>query len=328
MKKADKSIRVLELYRKLQNGKVIEKAYEANQYGVTEKTIERDLDEIRRMLSNETGESGITDSIEYDRNMKGYCLHKVYEDKLSKSEILAVCKILLDSRAFTKKKIDQILEKLISCCAVKEEQKVLHILLDNERYYYVELQNKKEILEMLWNIGQAIRDQRYILVEYQKLSNSGAILVKRKLRPVAIMFSEFYFYMAAFIEDEEIKQKCRDAGNEFPTIYRINRIQKLSVTDERFKSAYANCFQEGEFRKRVQFMYSGQLRRIKLQCREFSLEAVLDRFPTAEILSEKGGIYTIKAEVFGDGVDMWLRGQGKNVTTIEMDEGGKDDFWK
>ena len=47
-----------------------------------------------------------------------------------------------------------------------------------------------------------------------------------------------------------------------------------------------------------------------------SVEAVLDRLPTAKILDEKDGIYTISAEVFGKGIDMWLRSQGDMVEVI------------
>ena len=46
------------------------------------------------------------------------------------------------------------------------------------------------------------------------------------------------------------------------------------------------------------------------------MEAVLDRLPTAKILEEKDGIYTISAEVFGKGIDMWLRSQGDMVEVI------------
>ena len=50
--------------------------------------------------------------------------------KLTNSEVLAVCKILLDSRAFTKMKHDM-LDKLIACCVPKENQKMID-LISNE----------------------------------------------------------------------------------------------------------------------------------------------------------------------------------------------------
>lgn len=75
-------------------------------------------------------------------------------------------------------------------------------------------------------------------------------------------------------------------------------------------------FNDGEFRKRVQFMFSGELKRVTFEYDGPSVESVLDRLPTAEILSEKDGVYTIRAEVYGDGVDMWLRSQGDRVKVV------------
>lgn len=49
--------------------------------------------------------------------MKGYRLEQIYQMKLTKGEILEICKILLDSRLLCKNDMSEIIEKLISCCA-------------------------------------------------------------------------------------------------------------------------------------------------------------------------------------------------------------------
>ena len=79
---------------------------------------------------------------------------------------------------------------------------------------------------------------------------------------------------------------------------------------------YKDRFQEGEFRKRVQFMYGGKLERIKFKYTGPSIEAVLDRLPTAEIISQDENGWTIEAEVFGKGIEMWLRSQGNHIKTL------------
>ena len=64
------------------------------------------------------------------------------------------------------------------------------------------------------------------------------------------------------------------------------------------------------------------LRRVKFKYSGYSVEAVLDKLPTARICDEepredgKKSIYTIAAEVFGDGIDMWLRSQGENIEIV------------
>ena len=42
----------------------------------------------------------------------------------------------------------------------------------------------------------------------------------------------------------------------------------------------------------------------------------LDRLPTAEVISEDHEGWTVSAEVFGKGIDMWMRGQGTYVQAI------------
>ena len=80
---------------------------------------------------------------------------------------------------------------------------------------------------------------------------------------------------------------------------------------------YLERFQEGEFRKRVQFMYGGRLQTIRFQYTGPSIEAVLDRLPTAEIEEQTENGWTVKAEVFGKGIEMWVRSQGEYVRLLE-----------
>ena len=60
-------------------------------------------------------------------------------------------------------------------------------------------------------------------------------------------------------------------------------------------------------------MYGGRLRHIRFWYKGKSVEAVLDRLPTAEILEHSDRGWHISAEVFGDGIDMWLRSQGEMI---------------
>lgn len=106
----DKIERVLGIYTKLINGVVVNKAEEVLTYNVNERTIQRDIDDIRNYMDKKGEEDGIVNSIIYDRMAKGYRLEQIYNLKLTNPEVLAICKILLDSRAFTKKEMDTILQ--------------------------------------------------------------------------------------------------------------------------------------------------------------------------------------------------------------------------
>lgn len=313
--KVDKIRRVLQIYAKLNDGYVVNKAEEASIYGVNERSIQRDIDDIRDFLDADFERTGVMNSVIYDHQDRGYRLKTLYKLRLTNSEVLAICKILLDSRAFTKSEMIGMLDKLITCCVPKCNQKLVRELIENEEYHYVEPRHKSEFIGTMWDIGRAVRESRYIEMDYLRTKDKA--LVHRRVKPAAIMFSEYYFYLAAFIDDEEVRKDFEVTNDSFPTIYRIDRIQKLTVKEEHFHVPYKNRFEEGEFRKRIQFMYGGKLRKVTFKYSGTDVDAVLDRLPTAVILSEEDGVYTICAEVFGTGIDMWLRSQGKYVTVIE-----------
>ena len=312
----DKIERVLGMYSKLMNGYIVNKAEEAQIYGVNERSIQRDIEDIRGYMDTASTEDGIINTVIYDRNAKGYRLEQIYEMKLSNSEILAICKILLDSRAFTKKEMTKLISRLVECCVPKVNRKEVNDLIKNEEYHYIELQHRSEFVDKMWDIGKAIREHNFVDIEYQRTKDKA--LVKRRIKPVSIMFSEYYFYITAFIDDEEIKADFDVLDDSYPTIYRIDRIKKYEIRPEKFNIPYANRFEEGEFRKRIQFMYGGKLQRVRFNYSGNSVEAVLDRLPTAKIENEKEGVYTITAEVFGKGIEMWLRSQGDMVNNIEI----------
>lgn len=102
--KNNKIERVLGIYTRLLNGSIVKKSEEAANYGVNERSIQRDIDDIRNYLELDGERVGCINNVIYDRSSKGYRLEKVCKMKLSNSEVLALCKILLDSRALQKQK--------------------------------------------------------------------------------------------------------------------------------------------------------------------------------------------------------------------------------
>ncbi len=313
MSKKSKYDRILSIYSALNSGEIIRKCETANEFGVTERTIQRDIDDIRAFYYDNTYGVGQGENIIFDRKNNGYRLHGG-DDSLTNSEILAVCKILLESRTLVKDEMMPILDKLLHRCVPEKNKKTVLQLIGNEKFHYVEPHHGKRFVDKLWTLGEAIREQRFIEIKYERLKNKET--VKRRLKPVGIMVSEFYFYLTAFIDDIDKGEHFANPDDLFPTIYRIDRIVDFNISDERFHIPYADKFEEGEFRKRIQFMYGGRLRKIRFEFSGPSIEAVLDRLPTAKILDEKDGTYTIEAETFGSGIDMWLRSQGEDVKII------------
>ena len=300
-----KTDRILKIYSQLVNGDILRKKELAQQFHVTERSIQRDMEALRCFFAEE----GLQQDIIYDRAARGYRLESPSRALLNNSEILAVCKILLESRSMRKDEMLPILDKLIACCVPEKSKKAITELLANEKHHYVEPHHKQRVLPGLWEISQAVQNHQIMEIEYERLKEPR--LVRRRVKPVGIMFSEYYFYLTAFLEDKDTFENPDDL---FPTIYRIDRIRNVQLLDEHFKVPYKDRFQEGEFRKRVQFMYGGKLERIRFHYTGPSIEAVLDRLPTAEIVERDETGWTVEAEVFGRGIEMWLRSQGSYIS--------------
>ena len=310
----DKAERILSIYTRLREGKILSKADEAERFGVASRTIQRDIADIQSFLQNQSCETGEMQEIVFDRSKNGYKLETKLHTGLEAQEILAVGKIMLDSRAFVKGELFPIIYKLCSLCSNEKERKLVEGLLSNEMHHYIELGHGKKLLSIIWELERAASDQKYVLIHYRKLKNKET--VERKVKPVGIMFSDFYFYMTAFIEGLDKEKEFKNPDDMYPTIYRLDRLMDLKVLDEHFAVPYAERFEEGEFRKRVQFMYGGKLQKVRFKFYGDDPEFIMDRIPTAQIISRGEGYMVISAEVFGEGIDMLIRSQGERVERI------------
>lgn len=312
--KQSKNSRTLDMYARLCEGKVINKLEESQRFGVDERSIQRDIDDIRAFLDNRLTEYK---TIEYDRNKKGFVMTSSEGSDMTNSEILAVTKILLESRAFTKKELNDILNKMVKGCVPLKNMKLVSELIANERYHYVELHHKSMLQDKMWELGENIKEHNLLEIKYTK-ANAVEESIKRIIEPVGIIFSEYYFYLNAYIDIQDENGKYVHKY-DYPAIFRLDRIKSYKRTGEKFQIPYASRFEEGEFRKRVQFMYAGKLMNIQLKYYGANPEPILDRLPTAKIVKQDKEETLIEAEVYGKGIVMWLLSQGSNIEVIKPD---------
>ena len=311
--KYSKTSRTLDLYDRLCQGQTIIKANAAQYYGVDERSIQRDIDELRAFLDNRSVERpGMQREIVYDRIRKGFILSGYENGLMTNSEILAVSKILLESRAFPKEEMAAILDKLVSGCVPQQNMKLVADLISNEMHHYVEIQNPVGIQEKLWDIGNDIKLCRLMEMEYVR---QDGIAVCRVVQPVAILFSEYYFYLIAYMTEKDAEDK-HVRKYDYPTVYRVDRIHSYKLLADKFHLPYSNRFEEGEYRKKIQFMYAGALQTIRFKYTGWNVDAILDRLPTAKIAEKGAHSYIIEAEVLGKGILMWLLSQGKYVQLL------------
>lgn len=314
-----KSTRILELYRQFQMGKVVNKQDAAERYRVNARSIQRDIDSIRSFLSEQVAQNGVMQSIEYDAKERGYKLITQEVSHLSEGEMLAVCKILIESRAFSKDEMTSLLGRILNLSVSPKDKDQIEGYISNELFHYTDPAHPSVNTNFLWEVAQAIKEKHILEITYSRLK--GKETVVRKIEPVGILFSEYYFYLMGVIADPEKRKNFDKEDDPFPTIYRIDRIQSVKDTNEKFVIPYKDRFKEGEYKNRVQYMWGGKPQRVKFIFSGPSVEAVIDKLPTARIIEYlDDNRYLVEAEVFGDGIKMSLLSQGSWVKVVSPDE--------
>lgn len=302
-----KTYRILSLFRRLTRGETIQKAAEAKRFNVTEKSIQRDLDTIREFLATEH-RKGEDCEVVWSPSLKGYSMSNKSKKWLEKYDVLAIAKVLLESRAFCKSEMDILLDKLLFQVSPAEQQHIQEIIR-NEKFNYAPVGHGKELIQNLWTLSKAMREQFRVQLQYKKENDDQSII--RIVEPQGIIFSEYYFYLIACIHN---------ANYDFPAIYRLDRIQEMIVMPEHYKITYCDRFKEGEFRKQVQFMHSGALFRIRFKYWGKSLDAVMDRLPAARVVESNGAVTLLETEVLGKGIKMWLLSQAECLEVVGPEE--------
>lgn len=295
--------RVLSLYDRLSTGQIIYLKDELNVTGMSDRSFKRDITELRNYLAERVVDGDGKKEVVYDRNRNCYYMTDEKSGLPDYQKIFALAKILLGSKGLSVIEMNQVVEYMLSFCSDESKRKEIKKYLANEVINYQGPNHGKDLLNMLWKIAQAAEYERKVKVLYQRLEKYKK--VERILKPLGVLFSEYYFYMLAIIDGVPSEY----SKTSTPTIYRIDRIEKLEVLDEHFKIPYSERFKEQEFRNKTPLMWGGEIKRLKFWCNSQALDAVLDKIPTAKVVRKENEEYLISAEVAGNGAEIWLRGQ-------------------
>lgn len=232
-----KSFRLLNMYEKLNRGDVINKKAFAREFGISEKSVQRDIDDLRAYLA-ESCDNGDSATVEYDYDKNGYKLVREEREFLTNKEIFAVAKVLLESRGFNKIEMNNILDKLMLQATPTARMNIKELIL-NERFHYIPPRHGKPVIEALWELNEHIFNKEIIEFNYIRKDGVGS---HKRVKPLAVMFSDYYFYLIGWMAD---------GSKDYPTVFRIDRMTEIFSTGTKYKIPYTERFEEGEFREKV-----------------------------------------------------------------------------
>lgn len=297
-----KQYRVLEIFFRALRGEDISVQKLADEYGVSTKSVSRSIGDLKAFLADNRELVGNTE-LEYSHKDK--CYRLFMDEFLSSKELFALVEVMIGARAFSREELLILVDKLKRFTTGEDKTKLAE-LIRKELYHYPEVKHDCEsVQDRLWQIVNCITEKKEISIEYYRMDRKW---VTHRLRPASVMFTDYYFYLIAFMSEGKTDK---------PYYFRLDRIKNVTEHRKKFETNDIPGFDEGELRKRSLFMWPGELRTIRFEFSGPSVQAVLDKLPTAKIIERLGNNkYLIEAEVYGDGIKMWLLSQGSWVKVV------------
>ena len=284
--------RLMEIFFRSLRGEDISVQRLAEEYNVSTKSISRDINDLKAFLADHRQLVGNTE-LTYSSQAKCYRLHM--DEFLSNQELFALVEVMIGTRAFSKEELLTLTNKLKSFTTAKDRP-MLNDLIRKELYHYTEIKHDcVSVQEMLWKLVNCITEKKEITIEYYRADRAWKT---HRIRPASVMFADNFFYLIAF---------NTEGDPDKPLYFRVDRIRYIIEHRKNFTS------NEGLLRQRSLFMWPGKLRTIQFEFTGSAIQAVLDKLPTAKVIERNGRTYTIEAEVYGDGIKMWLLSQGRRV---------------
>lgn len=310
-----KQYRVLEIFFRALRGEDISVQKLATEYNVSTKSVSRSISDLKAFLADNRELVGNTE-LEYSHKDK--CYRLFMDEFLSSKELFALVEVMIGARAFSRDELLILVDKLKRFTTGEDKTKLAE-LIRKELYHYPEVKHDCEsVQDRLWQIISCITEKKEISIEYYRMDRKW---VTHRLRPASVMFTDYYFYLIAFMSEGKTDK---------PYYFRLDRIKNVTEHRKKFEANDIPGFDEGELRKRSLFMWPGELRTIRFEFSGPSVQAVLDKLPTAKIIERlSGNKYLIEAEVYGDGIKMWLLSQGawvKVIAPIELVESIKNEL--
>ena len=293
-----KQDRLLEIFFRCLRGERISVQKLADEFEVSTKSISRDINDLKAFLSDHRDLVGNAELF-YSNQDKSYYLYM--DEFLSNKELFALIEVMIGARAFSKEELLTLTNKLKGFTTAADRP-LLNDLIRKELYHYTEIRHDcVSVQKALWKLALCITDKREITIEYYRADRAWKT---HRIRPASVMFTDNFFYLIAFNTEGTLDK---------PLYFRVDRIKYITEHRKHFTIEDAPEFDEGLLRQRSLFMWPGKIRTIQFEFTGSAIQAVLDKLPTAKIIERNGRTYTIEAEVYGDGIKMWLLSQGRRI---------------
>ncbi|HFH9926164.1 TPA: helix-turn-helix transcriptional regulator [Streptococcus suis] len=289
--------RLLTIFLRLQSGAHLSKLQLADEFGVSEKTIQRDFSLLGHYLESQpiVAAELAYDAKYHTRYLKGKSL-------FNKKDILVISKILLENRSLNKDENKSLIDSLFALVS-KEEQKEIYQIIASELLNYAPLSDTQNRIDKIWEWSEMIRKELVLDIRYQSPYNSEK---QHRILPVSLYYDVHYFYVVAF-----------NLTFESYMTLKLDRILDWKVsTEKKPQISYGKKFRDGEVRNKRVDSFMGRELTIRIQF-AYDPTIVTDQFPTARIIERTpDGVIVEFISQDTPGLKRWLLSQADALTVL------------
>ncbi|TWS95354.1 YafY family protein [Streptococcus sp. sy018] len=289
--------RLLTIFLRLQSGAHLSKLQLADEFGVSEKTIQRDFSLLGNFLETQPV---VAAELAYDR--KYHTRYLKGKSLFNKKDILVISKILLENRSLNEDENKSLLDSLLALVS-KEEQKEISKIIASERLNYAPISDTQNRIDKIWEWSEMIRKEMVLDIHYQSPYNSRK---KHTIFPVSLYYDLHYFYIVAY----------NLSFDSYMTL-KLDRILDWKLSKESKPTfSYGKRFRDGDMRNKHVDSFLGREFTVRVQF-AYDPMILLDQFPTARIIehTEKGVLIEFESQDT-PGLKRWLLGQGDALKVI------------
>lgn len=289
--------RLLTIFLRLQAGAHLSKTQLADEFEVSEKTIQRDFALLGQFLERQPM---IAAELAYDH--KHHTRYFKGKSLFNKKDILVISKILLENRALNKEENTALLDGLLALVS-KEEQKDISAIIGSERLHYAPLSDTQERIDKIWEWSEAIRKELVLEIDYQSPYNPQKTFT---IFPVSLYYDAHYFYIVAYHLKYESYMTLR---LDRVISWKISQAKKPDIS-------YGRKFRDGESRFLHVDAFMGKEMAIKVRfCYDPTI--ITDQFPKAKALEtgEDGTVFEFQSQKT-PGLKRWLLSQAEGLTVL------------
>ena len=296
---------LLTIFLRLQSGAHLSKLQLADEFGVSEKTTQRDFSLLGNFLESQpiVAAKLAYDAKYHTRYLKGKSL-------FNKKDILVISKILLENRSLNKEENKSLIDSLLALVS-KEEQKEVYQIIASELLHYAPLSDTQNRIDKIWEWSEMIRKELVLDIRYQSPYNTEK---QHTILPVSLYYDAHYFYVVAY----------NSAFESYMTL-KLDRIIDWKVSKEKKPQiSYGRKFRDGEVRNKRVDPFMGRELTIRVNF-AYDPTIVTDQFPTARII-EKTPEGTLIEFVSQNtpGLKRWLLSQADALTVLSPEALVKD----